>query len=692
MSSQDLPYSSEVLLLSSPMKAERRRHKERLEASLAGLCELQLLRQRQESRVLGALCLGNSPPGDGLTPASCRVERGSEDCGVTVQSSPSSVIICLSFLEIPHEFPCVFFILSFQNSLQCTAWMPLRSSLEQQVAELKVKPVDSSDDDNSQLSSAKACITTQSESPEPTCQRLMARFFLSPDGSGETETEETRMLNATGRAVATDTAGAMRYGDSSWHDYQHIRKLETYIQDLIQRRTQFTRPSKPRTSLVHNAQGVSVARQSSLCVREEQQSPNQVFSQEIPAISQCSEEVSLLTCHNVNQEHYPRITFSKDATPTHHHHHVAQSVQNQTGFHYTPGEAAMNNSCSASHDYSSYRILQIHPDSSKSDPDSPQHFHNISPLPALKPHQLSTPDKRLVSADYIPAQPYCASSRAYANHHSSHHKSFTVSKTNRSTFSPERGHYQEQQRPTASQIQALRPRGSPKKCRSNEDRSSARKPGRKASRSQSENSLQKFSEHKYITVERDRSAVKGSRGNQSRNKKQQQGSSSNRRWQSTVELSQDEADQPPVQASGQCASVSRQQHHCVRHTRKSRSTHVSYAYHPHQHQHMDYHLQRGQREICQPTEEYSQSCQGESESSMSEADSPDSSTLSSDSDESGGLVWPQQLPPQLSLSSPPAPVGVSLQPKAFVKIKASHALKKKILRFRTGSLKVMTTV
>lgn len=56
------PGCSEFLLpaLSLPMKEERSRNKERLEASLAGLCELDLLKQRQESRVLSALCLGDS--------------------------------------------------------------------------------------------------------------------------------------------------------------------------------------------------------------------------------------------------------------------------------------------------------------------------------------------------------------------------------------------------------------------------------------------------------------------------------------------------------------------------------------------------------------------------------------------------------------------------------------------------------
>lgn len=74
-----------------------------------------------------------------------------------------------------------------------------------------------------------------------------------------------------------------------------------------------------------------------------------------------------------------------------------------------------------------------------------------------------------------------------------------------------------------------------------------------------------------------------------------------------------------------------------------------------------------------------------SESSLSETCSPRSSSSSGDSDESGGLVWPQEVPPCVPSFSHNAPT-------AMVRIKASHALKKKILRFRSGSLKVMTTV
>lgn len=57
---------------SFPATVERSRTKERLEESLAGLCELELRRQRQECLVLGALALG-AP----LAPDGSRRELGS---------------------------------------------------------------------------------------------------------------------------------------------------------------------------------------------------------------------------------------------------------------------------------------------------------------------------------------------------------------------------------------------------------------------------------------------------------------------------------------------------------------------------------------------------------------------------------------------------------------------------------------
>lgn len=81
MSLQELPGSLGFMLpaFSLPMKAERSWNKERLEASLAGLCELELLKQRQECRVLSALCLGDSPvpgrpPWGALRSARCSLD------------------------------------------------------------------------------------------------------------------------------------------------------------------------------------------------------------------------------------------------------------------------------------------------------------------------------------------------------------------------------------------------------------------------------------------------------------------------------------------------------------------------------------------------------------------------------------------------------------------------------------------
>ncbi|XP_016395252.1 dapper homolog 1 [Sinocyclocheilus rhinocerous] len=84
---------------------------------------------------------------------------------------------------------------------------------------------------------------------------------------------------------------------------------------------------------------------------------------------------------------------------------------------------------------------------------------------------------------------------------------------------------------------------------------------------------------------------------------------------------------------------------------------------------------------------YTTNCFGDSESSASEADYVAESSTSSDSEGSAGVNWPQFN--QVGTGSHGM---TSAQAKAFVKIKASHNLKKKILRFRSGSLKLMTTV
>uniref|UniRef100_A0A8C3W0N1 Dishevelled binding antagonist of beta catenin 1 n=1 Tax=Catagonus wagneri TaxID=51154 RepID=A0A8C3W0N1_9CETA len=88
---------------------------------------------------------------------------------------------------------------------------------------------------------------------------------------------------------------------------------------------------------------------------------------------------------------------------------------------------------------------------------------------------------------------------------------------------------------------------------------------------------------------------------------------------------------------------------------------------------------------------YTTNCFGDSESSVSEGDFVGDSSSTSDSEESGGLIW-SQFVQTLPLQPVPAPDLRGHPTKTFVKIKASHNLKKKILRFRSGSLKLMTTV
>lgn len=88
---------------------------------------------------------------------------------------------------------------------------------------------------------------------------------------------------------------------------------------------------------------------------------------------------------------------------------------------------------------------------------------------------------------------------------------------------------------------------------------------------------------------------------------------------------------------------------------------------------------------------YTTNCFGDSESSVSEGEFAGESTSTSDSEESGGLIW-SQFVQTLPIQAVAAPDLHSNPTKTFVKIKASHNLKKKILRFRSGSLKLMTTV
>lgn len=509
--------------------------------------------------------------------------------------------------------------------------------------------------------------------PESDYLPRVPRSPSAPEGTDGTGVDKTWPSDPKKHAAAAEALEEAR-------EVPAYHKVEAYIFGLVQRRSQHARPSKPRTSPAHDARASGVARQSSSCHKDEQAQPKQAPAHEHSGGPQTSDPYSP-RAHNSSDQDGCRggVGAAEEPPPKCRHHHQ----QHQPGHPYHGPRQA---SRSALVEYQPFRVLQTNPDSSNSEPDLPPSYHYHSPPPLGKARQPPSPDDQLVNAKYIPAQPCRGSTRAPGHQHSNPHKALGASKPNHGTFSLERGHHHHlpEQQP-APQVQPGKSRGGAKKCRSSEDRGVAgRKQGRKACRSQSENSLQRAPERKYNTVERDGagsgSGGKGHRSSQSRGKKQHQGSTSYRRWQSTLELSQDEAEQLQVSSSHKDSHGRR--------PRKPRPAHPSHHSHHHQHQ-LEYQLERAPGHPCQPGEDYHHPGQGESESSSSEADSPDSSSLSSDSDESGGLVWPQQLAPQLS---PPTPPGAAQQPKAFVKIKASHALKKKILRFRTGSLKLMTTV
>ncbi|KAG9348285.1 hypothetical protein JZ751_002020 [Albula glossodonta] len=404
-------------------------------------------------------------------------------------------------------------------------------------------------------------------------------------------------------------------------DFQEALRVESYILGLIQRRILPLRPGKPRTTLGPDSSR-GVARQSSLCRKEAPFVPER---RDPPLNLPAPEGPQAWVYHSLEEERAGGA--AEDCLP------LRYSLPRPAG------PASLDPSSSE-------------PDSPQRIPDSPR-----SPSPSDRDRD------QLVSAHYIPAQPCRGAPHLRGP---THRPSAPAKPPQRTPYSPERG--------------AVRPRGAaPRKCRgSGEESPAPRKAGRRAGRSQSENSLlgqRSNTERKYNTVERD-----GGRG-QPRPRRPQPGSLGYRRWRSTQELSQDEGEPP---GGDQQAS---------RRPRKPRPPPPPYPYsyaqqgpvHAYRHGNCP-----EQPAPCRPEDVYAMPVPGESESSLSEADSPGSSSLSTDSDESGGLVWPQQLPPQLA--TPPTAPGGHAQPKAFVKIKASHALKKKILRFRTGSLKVMTTV
>ncbi|XP_035644468.1 dapper homolog 3-like [Oncorhynchus keta] len=645
---------------SFPMTAERSRNKERMEASLTGLCELEIRKQRQECLVLGALALGEPMPEN---------YTRNELSGFSSWGQEN--------LTLRRHL----------SALQSSPW-GLMLALEQQVGELRVDTDDVTYEGTQGDSRPNSGLYELSESQSPKGHSCRSDFLEPHPGWGFSSTERPKSLGyalqLTGESLmepaphATvplsfaapyphleeiaeegtaeepwrwDLHCAQGWEDedqATQEDFQQAMRVKGYILGLIHRYALSPRPCMPRTSLGPDPStpySSSINRQSSLRRKPTLHTSEHCISD--PQDLYPDPECQAWWCDSLDREEWG-------------------------------GEApSMEKDCYRSLPYPHFRphflagghTPSLDPTCGALDPcissasDSPKHYPALPHSPASYNH--------LVSAQYIPGQACHTSVRSpshFPPERSPSHYLLEPSKPSQTFVSPDQS--------------SSKPRAMEKK--SHEERQSSKKPGHKTCRSQSENSLmgkRALPKRRYSTAEH----PQHQRGQVPYAGPQHKNNAGGRRWCSTLELSQEEGETQGEQA----------------HRRPPRrARHTQACSHPNPNHHSQVHAQPCLLEyperapLCRGEEGYVRAAPGESESSMSEVYSPASSSLSSDSDE-GGLVWPQQLPPRLApsaSSSPKASPEASSQPKAFVKIKASHALKKKILRFRAGSLKVMTTV
>ncbi|XP_043119986.1 dapper homolog 3 [Puntigrus tetrazona] len=593
------------------MEEERGRNKERLEAGLTWLCELEILKQRQESLVLGALSLGDSAPGcpawGDVGPA--RSSREQEQLTLRrqlnrLQGAPTLLMLALqqqlSELRLDTGLTCE------QNTDEDLDSPSASSSGFYEQSESLSPPLRSCSSPNLSVSchrprSVDAYMLDWEGHMEPTVHAVMPRSFSAPypplegiaEGTEEEEedeespqwvTDQTANESLTPEMSLTSDAEAdseLKLDDGpTEEDIQQAMRVETYILGLLQRR------HLRSTAELHS-------------------DPNQwhdlhTYPPSYPQLDQ--------------QEWQEWATLSEEDNERESHDGYYMNL---------PSAQAGPTSLSSEEPESSlemdqYGLEEVY----ASGHDSPRH------------HPVYVERRPTMSDTLKPHIHTCC------NH------------TCVPTMSTPESH--EQPQPIPSQKWAL--------LRSLARRSAEERwttPGERQTkstiRSRSEDSCVSQgwaaqSEQKYYTVGRD----------MSRHHSDEFYPSNQRLWCSSADLSQEEDE-----------GIFREDVNEFRPNQlPAKRTSVQFAEQD----------QRVQEAASAPTDG--------SDSSLSETFSPGTSSLSSDSDESGGLVWPQQLPPRLL----PSPSSSQNSSNAVVKIKASHALKKKIMRFRSGSLKLMTTV
>ncbi|XP_061452628.1 dapper homolog 3 isoform X2 [Rhineura floridana] len=482
--------------------------------------------------------------------------------------------------------------------------------------------------------------------------------------------EDPAFSSAVSQALAypTDQDGGLDTYGNEFQFYSeaasHCHKVESYISRLVRRRSQLVRGSKPRTSLGSEPPTKSsVVRQNSLCKRPLELLPPQAERKHPPAMERGSSTPS--PCgHEGGAAMATRIWSSWDAA-------AERTLATKAAVEdYSPPHSSLKKPPKLQ------AVAHMRPPSvdqyEAAYPSSPRPDREdvVSRGNPPEPVSYESEDAAclMVKAYYIPAQ---QPTRAQQAHRAGKKKPPPLTKGRSVELSPERVPLLPRERPRVS--------APPKKCRFTEEggevvgrKGAGRKSSprsRKAARSQSENSLLNKPGVKYGTTEREEMASKPARQRRSHGSV----AGGYRKWRSTVEICQEEA------STGSGGEP---------HQSQRGVGPVEYAYAGSDSECSG--EQAHQAPMCRLEEGL---VYGDSESSLSEGDSPPpySSGPSSDTDESSGLVWPQQLSPQLVSASGPGKAAGG-QPKVFVKIKASHALKKKIMRFRSGSLKVMTTV
>ncbi|XP_029427261.1 dapper homolog 3 isoform X2 [Rhinatrema bivittatum] len=533
-----------------------------------------------------------------------------------------------------------------------------------------------------------------------------------------------------GVAAATEDMDAYGACPSDFQFFpgpSHCRRVENYMLALIHRRGQPTRSSKPPRTSLNPEPGRGLARQNSQCKRPlelrgplcERKYPSQgergdtpspgayensggvagriwaswdagadaVSATKSPVTSQASE---VFSPPHLSLKKPPKLQASaahlRAASMDHYPPSASCPLPDGRGFDSPLNET--NSSLPQPFSRHGAGAPNLHSPANEGRPG----YEPCEKRPPLMAMEEEEGGAQMVSAQYIPAQ---VAPRLQAAHRNARRKPPPLCKGRSVELSPEHCPANARERQRAGAVAAA-----PRKCHfTEEEGDGGKRGGRKGSprgkktiRSQSENSL--LNKHaapdrtatKYHTV--DREEVAQSKPAQQR----RQNAAAYRKWRSTAEICRDEASpSDPYRAPKRSKKLAKG---LAPGSVSPGPRNLLYGYTESDSEFSaDCGAGRQAPPVCEPEDEvrgFAAPCYGESGSSLSEAESPAFSSCSSDTDESGGLVWPQQLSPQVVSSTGPGNSGG--QPKVFVKIKASHALKKKIMRFRTGSLKVMTTV